>query len=239
MTSVLPDPGRPALLARVHAASRSTATAAEIGQYTAIFRRRGHRSPFALRPVRGDLLRALAASAAIPQARVRIVDRATESSTVAELFGYAAAVYRDEPAYQRELTAWSGSFPQPPAVESTLPWAGLVRRDTRLPDELTLADRLSGERLLIVHTPGDSRREHLLAGAAMQRVWLTAVSAGLVASVLTQPLHLTEVRTGLAERLALDGVPQLVLRLGHPPRADEHHIPLAAGARRDNRRSPR
>ncbi|WP_216207310.1 nitroreductase family protein [Amycolatopsis aidingensis] len=238
-TTVLPTPAEPTLLARVHARGGRTATSAEAAEYAAIFRRRSHREPFALRPVRAGVLRALTDVAVLPEARVRVVDPATESRAVAGLLGYAASVYHDDPAYQRELAAWSHGFPQPPTVDSTLPWAGLVRRETRLPDELTLADRLARERLLIVHTPGDSRRDHLLAGAAMQHLWLTAVGKGLVASVLTQPLHLDEVRTGLAERLALGGFPQLILRVGWPARADEYRTPVAARARRDRSRSSR
>jgi len=41
------------------------------------------------------------------------------------------------------------------------------------------------EHLLIVLTPGDIRRDHLLAGRALQRVWLTTVASGLAGSVLT------------------------------------------------------
>jgi hypothetical protein len=46
-----------------------------------------------------------------------------------------------------------------------------------------------------------------------------------VGSVLTQPLHLHEVRAGLIERLGLAGFPQLLLRLGYPVTA----TPATAG----------
>jgi hypothetical protein len=69
----------------------------------------------------------------------------------------------------------------------------LVREDTRLADRITLTERLMGEGLLVILTSDDTRRDHFLAGSAMQRVWLSAITRKLVASVLTQPLHLHEV----------------------------------------------
>jgi hypothetical protein len=92
----------------------------------------------------------------------------------------------------------------------------LVREDTRLADRITLTERLMGEGLLVILTSDDTRRDHFLAGSAMQRVWLSAITRELVASVLTQPLHLHEVCAGLIERLELNGYPQLILRLGYP-----------------------
>jgi hypothetical protein len=47
-------------------------------------------------------------------------------------------------------------------------------------------------------------------------MWLAATAAGLAASVLTQPLHLHEVRAGLIEAMDLPGYPQAILRVGLP-----------------------
>ncbi|GAB3490090.1 Acg family FMN-binding oxidoreductase [Amycolatopsis cihanbeyliensis] len=234
-TVLLPEDARPDLLASVRTRGGRAATGEEVGKYATIFQRRSHRAPFGLRAVRPGLLRALVASTDVPGVRTRVVDARTEASAVADLLGYAAAVYRDDRAYQRELAAWSSGFPHPPSADSTLPWAGLVRRDTRLPDEITLADRISRERLLILTTGGDDRRDQLVAGVAMQHLWLAAVGAGLVASVLTQPLHLSEVRAGLAERLGLEGHPQLILRAGYPTHPDRTSSPLPAATARPHR----
>ncbi|WP_210716626.1 hypothetical protein [Amycolatopsis acididurans] len=65
------------------------------------------------------------------------------------------------------------------------------------------------ECLLIVLTPDDTRRDQVLAGQALQRMWLTAVSAGLAAGALTEPP-----RSGLTGEVA--GCPQVILRVGHP-----------------------
>jgi hypothetical protein len=133
-------------------------------------------------------------------------------------------------AYQRELSAWTG--PDPATVDvpgvpgrlATVPWAGLVRRSTAVPDLPSLVDRLGREYLLLVETPGDGPRDHVRAGIAAQSTWLAATAAGLVGSMLTQPLQVSEVRAGLIEGLLLPGFPQALLRLGHaadPPQISD------------------
>lgn len=98
---------------------------------------------------------------------------------------------------------------------NTLPWAGLVRSDTAIPDLGVLADRLGREFLVLVETPDDGRHDHVRAGMAAEQTWLTAVASGLVGSVVTQPFQLREVRAGLVESLSPGGFPQLLLRFGH------------------------
>lgn len=105
--------------------------------------------------------------------------------------------------------------------------SGPVRTDTHLPDRFTLTDRLQNESLLFVLTDRDTRRDHLLAGMAMERAWLTAVSRRLAVSVITQPWQLPEVRTALTSRLRFAATPQVLLRVGHPAVTTE--VPLGAG----------
>jgi len=220
---LLPEPETPELLARVRATGPREVTEAEAEQYSAIFRRHSYRSPFSRSPLPASRLRSLAASAAIPDVRVRVVDRRRESAPLAKLLSDAAKVLHDDADYQRELAAWVPRFPERLPEGSSLPWAGLVRADTRLPDVLTIAQRLEDEGLLVFVTDGDARRDRVLAGSAMQRTWLTAITDGLVASVLTQPLHVEGVRAGLRDSLGITGFPQLILRLGYPA---SRHMPL-------------
>jgi len=233
--SLFPDSARPDLVARVRASGRSEATAGEVDRYSAIFRRQSYRAPFSLHQLSEESLRTLATAARTDGTEARVIRRRSESRALAELLGHAAAVLHDDHAYQRELTAWSAQFPDPPEEASTLPWTGLVRSGTHLPDSITLTERLMGEGLLVVLTPDDTRRDHLRAGAALQRVWLTAITRGLVGSVLTQPLHLAEIRTGLVERLQLAGYPQLFLRLGYPVTAIPATTPIPALGKESHR----
>ncbi|RZQ65901.1 Acg family FMN-binding oxidoreductase [Amycolatopsis suaedae] len=213
----LPTGGQQAgLLARVNVGESLLPSDDEVALYAAIFRRRSHRAPFRLRPVSRRSLRALARTAGQVDTEARLIDPRTEAEPLAELLGYAASTFRDQRGYQRELAALAGGFPEPLPRESTLPWGGLVRGDTHLPHPFTLTDRLAREAMLLVVTVDDNWRDHVLAGAALERIWLNAVARGLVASVVTQPLHLHEVRSGLIERLDLAGFPQALLRVGHP-----------------------
>ncbi|MTD54617.1 Acg family FMN-binding oxidoreductase [Amycolatopsis pithecellobii] len=227
-TTLLPDPDRPDLVARVLADGRRRATAADVDLYSAIFRRRSYRAPFSLHRIGEHNLAMLAASAAADGAEVRVVHGAAQATALAELLGYAARVLRADHAYQRELQAWSAQFREPLPAVTTLPWSGLVRADSHLPDTVTLTERLLAEGLLVVFTPDDTRRDQLRAGTALQQVWLNAVNHGLAGSVLTQPLHLNEVRAGLIEHLDLPGHPQAILRLGYPVTATPP-VPTVAG----------
>ncbi|HJQ45788.1 MAG TPA: hypothetical protein VJ870_05605 [Amycolatopsis sp.] len=226
--TLFPDLLRPDLVARIHVTGRREATEHEVQLYSAIFRRRSYRAPFSLHHLSSPAARLLADSGATEGAQARAVRGPVEASALAVLLIRAAQRLRDDRAYQRELAAWSAQFPEPLTEHSTLPWAGLVRGGTQLPDHITLTERLLTESLFVVLTPGDGRRDHLLAGRALERIWLTAVAHGLAGSVLTQPLHLPDVRAELVDRLALAGYPQAILRLGCPVTATPASMALAS-----------
>ncbi|WP_236791143.1 nitroreductase family protein [Amycolatopsis sp. GM8] len=225
--SLFPQPVRADLVARIVATEHGEPSESEVVRYTAIFRRRSYRAPFGLHPVPATEVRELIRADVTEGTGVHAL-RWSDAPPLAELLGYTASMLRGDRAYQRELQAWSDQFREPLPDEPTLPWGGLVRPQTRVPDVLTLTERLREECLLVVLTDDDSRRDHLLAGVALQEVWLTAVARGLAGSVLTQPLQLPEVRAGLIERLGLPGHPQAILRLGYPVTAP----PIAARAAR-------
>jgi hypothetical protein len=70
--------------------------------------------------------------------------------------------------------------------------------------------------LAALTTPGDTPADWLAAGQALGRVLLEAAATGLQASYLNQPIQVAALRPRLAALLPGDGVPQLLLRLGHP-----------------------
>jgi nitroreductase len=72
--------------------------------------------------------------------------------------------------------------------------------------------------LAAIVTRGDTPRDWLQAGQALQRLLLTACREGLQASYLNQPIEVAPLRPKL-QRLAGDGMPQILMRLGYP--ADE------------------
>jgi hypothetical protein len=233
--SLFPEGQRPDLVARIETVARKEATGRQVEQYSAIFRRRSYRAPFSLHQIPSHSMRTLADASATPRTVARVIEHRTESGVLAELLGCAAEVLRDDRAYHRELTAWTAQFPAPFRDVSTMPWTGLVRGSTRIPDTITLTERLAAEGLVVVVTEDDSRGDHLAAGLAMERVWLTAITHGLVGSLLTQPLHLAEVRSALIERLGLPGYPQVLLRVGYPVTATPAAAPAAFAARPEER----
>lgn len=73
---------------------------------------------------------------------------------------------------------------------------------------------------LLVVTATDGRRDQVLAGAAMQRMWFAAKARGLTADPQIQPFSFRDFRQRLLRRYDLGGSPQLLLRLGIPPTTD-------------------
>jgi hypothetical protein len=212
---LFPDKDRPDLVARATAAAPERPTDADLALHAAITRRHSHRSPFSLLGLswrdRDALISAIGGNGVTAH-----VVRREELFQLADLIDHAELVLRDNRAYQRELTAHLADFPQPIRTRSTMPWAGLVRGDTSVPDHYVMADRLSRECLLFVLTDTDTRGSHVRAGMALQRAWLTAVTRGLVASVITQPWHLSPVRASLRRLLGDNAFPQAMLRVGRP-----------------------
>ena len=203
--------------------------------YQAIGRRRSHRRRFIHGRVSADVYTAVVAAGETTGVHLIVPGRLDK---LAELLGFATRVLREDRGYQRELELWTAhthgweaigdGVPEDALSPEALPVAGLVRTGTPVPDDVVLAERLAVENLLVVCTDGDTRADHLAAGAALQRVWLTAASKALVGSVLTQPLHLTGLRSRLVSELALPGVPQAIFRYGYPavPATPSPRLPL-------------
>jgi nitroreductase len=222
-TTSFPPEG--AVVATVHAVPGASPDSADLARYHAIGRRRSHRRRFSAAAV--SEMDSMAVAAAGAEADVQVIEPG-HLDALGEMLGFATRVFRADPAYQRELHSWTArtfglhalgaedGVPEAALSDDALPAAGLVRWDTPVPDDARLTEYLEAERLLVFCTDGDTRHQHLAAGAAAERAWLEATARGLAGSVLTQPLHLRGFRELLAERLDLPGVPQAIFRFGHP-----------------------
>jgi hypothetical protein len=82
--------------------------------------------------------------------------------------------------------------------------------------------------LAVLATAGDGPMAWLAAGQGLERVLLTAAREGLRASVIDACARNPELRYRLAEQLKPPGVPQMVLRLGHPVAFPAHAIEVLA-----------
>jgi hypothetical protein len=141
---LFPDRERPELVAHVSVTGSAPPTGADLARHAAIYRRHSHRAPFSLLGLSWRDRDALITAVGGTGVTAHVVQR-KELFQLADLIDYAALVLRDNRAYQRELTAHLADFPQPIRTRSTLPWGGLVRPDTSVPDRYVMADRLSHE----------------------------------------------------------------------------------------------
>lgn len=63
--------------------------------------------------------------------------------------------------------------------------------------------------------PGDRPLDQVVAGQALAKVLLTATTAGLEASMISQPIEVPAARDRLRRSLSRTGYPQLTLRFGY------------------------
>jgi len=71
----------------------------------------------------------------------------------------------------------------------------------------------------VLATDGDTPRDWLAAGQALQRLLLVGVRLGLQASYLNQPVQVAALRPKLQQITGRPGHAQLLLRIGTPTRA--------------------
>jgi hypothetical protein len=186
-----------------------------------IDQRRSNRAPFADAPVSLAQQAALAAAAHAESADLVCVTDMRTITDIADLVRAADAALGSTPGYSGELTSWTRSesgpddgVPLAAAGPAPAPHELLTRRDfggTDAPQH----HRYEGHPLVAVLCSfGDAPRDQLIAGAALQRVLLTATQLGLVASMLSQPVEVPGARERLRVLLDRMSVPQMVLRIG-------------------------
>lgn len=141
---------------------------------------------------------------------LRLLDDRSDAIAVARLMLHAGRRLDGDQWCADELEPWLASqpvsVPQGSQVATmTEPYADTV---------CAIAARLVAGPVLMVCTAGDSARDHVLAGAAVQNARLAAAAFGLSIRPVTRPNRLAEVRDGLAER---HGYVHALLRVGLPP----------------------
>ncbi len=228
---LLPDPGRPLLLAEIGLTGQHRATSWECELRAAIWRRHTNREPFSNRPVPEGIRAELAEAGRLEGAVLHFLDQ-SEAIRVLRLAAEAERELLSDPAYRAELARWAGGYRDrdgiPDNAVGPRPAAGRapVRDFTPGPHPGPVRYAWFEEcpQLAVLSVRGRGSSDWLIAGQALQRVWLTATCRGISASPLTQPLETAEAwlvrdpRSGSEE-------PQMILRIGYG-------LPLAAGAPR-------
>jgi GNAT superfamily N-acetyltransferase len=211
------------LVARITPGSPKAASVTVRTLAAAIARRRSNRWPFTGLAVPSDVQAELVAAAAAEGAVLDVIDPRARRYVLG-LVRVAEQQWRDDPAYRRELAAWTRDDPGrgdgipagavgPRSVNNALPMRdfGLMRPNA--------AGRTVFEArpVIAVLYGGDTPTQWLRAGQALQRVLLTATARGVAASLLTQPLEIPDLRKRLADPAS--GRPaQAVIRFGYSRR---------------------
>ena len=221
--SFMPDPSEPDLAARVTLERAAAPPAGALALAEAISRRHTNRRPFADRPVPYGTMEELAAAALLEGAVLVEVDPPLRDG-VLSLTRTAENRMRADPRYQAELAAWT--TPGGVGRRDGVPREAFGPRDTD--GALPLRDFAFGHgaptaavafepdpTLILLYTTSDMPTDWLRAGAAMQRVLLTATQRDLAATPLSQLLEVPKLRALLADYVNHQVI-QTVLRIGYP-----------------------
>jgi nitroreductase len=219
-----PDPGQPDLVARVTVGPHTTVPGTARRLAEAIPHRRTNRRPFSGLPVPTEVLADLADAAVVEGGILVVVDPEVRHA-VLSLVRTAENRWRNDPAYWRELAAWTVEQPArrdgvPPAAFG--PWSAMEMvplRDFGLIHPVRgrhAADFEQPATIAVLYTAGDSRDQWVRAGEALERVLLTATVRGVATTPMTQPLEIPDLRNLLTD--AGGGyVAHAILRLGYGP----------------------
>jgi hypothetical protein len=225
IVELLPDPARLRLLAQVRLGPGGPMTGREQQMLAALPHRHTHRGPFAPGPLPAGLVAGLQHDALAEGATLAVVGQALAYQRLAGIVGAASRRQDLDPVAQADVLRWSRDAADPardgvPAHAFTAAAAGqagrLRQRDFDLGRGLgLLADGGPPPAVTaVLLTPGDGRADWLGAGQALHRLLAHAASAWVFASLYSQPLGAVAIRTLIRDRLALPGIPQMLLQLG-------------------------
>jgi nitroreductase len=221
--ALLPDQHQRDLVATVTTRPAAAPAAAAVALAEAIPHRHTNRRPFADKPVPHQIMAELATAAVTEHASLLAVDPAVREG-VLSLTRTADNRMRGDPDYRSELATWT--TPGGVGRRDGVPRQAFGPRDSF--GAMPLRDFALGHgaptatvafepdpTLVLLFTSGDAPADWLRAGAALQRVLLTATVRGLAATPLSQVVAVPRLRALLADS-ATGEVVQTVLRIGYP-----------------------
>jgi hypothetical protein len=221
-------PGPADLMARIKLGPAQEPTDEDHLLFDAIARRRTNRNPFDDRPVPDALVRALQQAAEREAAWLVPVEGEENRSALAELISEADRFQMASRSFRRELAAWM--HPNRTSSRDGMPGyaqglgdlmsvaAPLVIRTFDVGSGRAAHSRelaLGSPLLAVLGTPGDSVRDWLAAGEALEHVLLRAEAVRISASFLNQPIELGGPRFKLTGLIGRGDYPQMLLRMGY------------------------
>lgn len=217
--------GEPTLVAQVRRGVPTPPDARDVRQFEAIPGRRAHRRLHHRRAVGAPDLDRLCAAVSREGARPLVPDAPARRRLGALL--RAAVVHQlMDPEHLAEVRQWvrhvGSSTPDGVPVGSLgttpFPADSLVHDGWDLDEveQAPIEDDLEASSVLALATPGDTRRDWLVAGLALQRAWLEATVLDLAVTFADQATQWSGTRERAAAVLDAPGELQIVLRVGHP-----------------------
>jgi hypothetical protein len=192
---------------------------ADLARYIGV--RRTCRTRFESRPIAKDAVDAMVGAAAAEGAWLRPLLSEELRERAAALVVEGDALQWSDRDWRRELAAWMHTRSMGdglPMSAFTAPVAQMVVRNFNMGGGVGSKDRELAESsplLAVLGTDGESPRDWLAAGQALQRVLLVGCSFGLRASYLNQPIQVASLREQVRELAGDGGFPQILLRFGY------------------------
>lgn len=217
---VLPDPHDALLVAEIELEPGNAPDTDELELSVAIARRATSRIPFDDQPLFTDVLMAIEAAAHEEGADLRLIQPSEPArEDVLALMRRAEALASEDPAARAEEAYWTATEPgRPDGIPRDL--LGPASTDPRSPVRRFHGSTGSAQfeqrsTMAVLTTPGDSARDWIRAGEALQHVLLAATIYFVHASFATTVLENPTTRHDLRRVLSLDGAPQMLMRLGY------------------------
>jgi nitroreductase len=222
MCDITPKPNDEDLLAFISLSKAETVSLTEAELFPSIEGRRTYRKRFDSRDVPDSILGTLSDVATEEGAWLHVIKSEEKRQKIAALVSEGDLIQWSNPSWRRELASWMhprrrGDGLTVPSVVAPIAQAvvrtfdmgnGVGAKDKQLADESPV--------LAVIGTDGDSVKEWLGAGQALEKILLSAYSSGLQASYLNQPIQVASLRTKLQNLLDRGGFPQILLRIGFP-----------------------
>ncbi|HEX3005331.1 MAG TPA: nitroreductase family protein [Angustibacter sp.] len=227
VVELLPDPARPDLLATVRSGRPAAPGDAELRRFAAIPRRRAHRRLHQRRELTADDVETLCEAVAGEGARPVVPD-APARRRLGALLRRAVTHQLGDADHLAEVDRWVRHPGDPQEHADGIPVASLGTTpypadsivhdgwDPEELDEVPVESELEQSTIIAITTRGDTRRDWLVAGMALERLWLDAAARDLAVTFADQATQRPETRDHAAAVLGVPGELQLVLRVGYP-----------------------